>query len=94
VSESSIDLVERLRCMRLGPCNDAADRIEQLEREKAEMLETLQGIRDANWRDWEELASPHEFVRWAQARANQAVTRYATSTPDQPPEAPKQGEPK
>ena len=38
------------------------------------MRETLQSIVDADWRKWQELASPEEFVRWAKARANHALT--------------------
>ena len=45
----------------------AAAEIEQLR-------ETLEGILNADWRQWEELASPDEFVRWAKSRANQALT--------------------
>jgi len=37
------------------------------------MRETLQAIVDADWRKWQELASPEEFVRWAKARANHAL---------------------
>lgn len=37
------------------------------------MLETLRGIAGADWRQWEELASPEEFVRWAKSRANHAL---------------------
>ena len=29
--------------------------------------------RDADWRKWEELATPEEFVRWAKARAMHAL---------------------
>jgi hypothetical protein len=36
--------------------------------------ETLHGIVRANWRDWQELASADEFVRWAKSRANHALT--------------------
>ncbi|HMZ56322.1 MAG TPA: hypothetical protein PLT48_15820, partial [Nitrospira sp.] len=43
---------------------------EELER----LRETLQGIADADWRNWKELADPNEFVRWAQARARHALT--------------------
>ena len=48
----------------------AADELER-------MRETLQGIAKADWRNWEELASPHEFVRWAKARAMHALTPNA-----------------
>ena len=37
------------------------------------MLETLRGIADADWRKWEELASPEEFVLWAKRRACHAL---------------------
>jgi len=40
-----------------------------------ELLETLKAIRDAEWRGWEELASPEEFVRWAKSRANHAISK-------------------
>ena len=52
-----------------------------LEREIARLRETLQGIADADWRKWEELASPHEFVRWAKARALHALTPNPRSAP-------------
>lgn len=42
------------------------------------MRETLQGIAEADWRRWEELASPDEFVRWAKARANHALMTPTT----------------
>lgn len=48
----------------------AAEEIERLR-------ETLQGIADADWRKWEELADPNEFVRWAKSRANHALTYNA-----------------
>ena len=51
----------------------AADELER-------MRETLQGIAKADWRKWEELASPHEFVRWAKARALHALTPNAALT--------------
>lgn len=41
----------------------------------ASMRETLEGIRDADWRRWEELSSPEEFVRWAKSRAHAALAR-------------------
>ena len=46
--------------------------IEALE-ELKRLRETLQGIADADWRKWEELATPEEFVRWAKARAMHAL---------------------
>ncbi len=41
--------------------------------ELARLRETLQGIADADWRRWEELATPDEFVRWAKSRAAHAL---------------------
>jgi hypothetical protein len=41
--------------------------------ELARLRETLQGIADADWRRWEELATPDEFVRWAKSRAAAAL---------------------
>lgn len=38
------------------------------------MRDTLRGISEADWRNWEELASPDEFVRWAKHRANHALS--------------------
>ena len=37
-------------------------------------LESLEYIVNADWRKWEELASPEEFVRWAKSRANHTAT--------------------
>jgi hypothetical protein len=45
-----------------------------LRAEVDKMRETLTGIRDADWRKWEELASPDEFVAWAKRRAYAALT--------------------
>lgn len=39
-----------------------------------EVIETLEMILAADWRKWEELASPDEFVRWAKSRANYALS--------------------
>lgn len=47
-------------------CMDAANTIEKLR-------ETLQSIISEDWRRWEELATPDEFVRWAKQRANHAL---------------------
>lgn len=33
-------------------------------------LETSEGIVNADWRKWDELASPEEFERWVKSRAN------------------------
>lgn len=51
------------------------DRIAELERQVAELRDTLQGIAEADWRKWEELASPREFERWVKARANHALAQ-------------------
>ena len=72
--EHDRSLVELLR---LGPyvrdgaetratMKQAADQIEH-------MRETLQGIAEADWRTWDELASPHEFVSWAKNRARHTL---------------------
>lgn len=47
-------------------------------------LETAEGIANADWRKWEELASPAEFERWAKSRANFMATalREALAQPD------------
>lgn len=37
-------------------------------------LETSEGIVNADWRKWDELASPSEFERWAKSRANFMAT--------------------
>jgi hypothetical protein len=50
--------------------------VEALRAENDRMRETLQGILDSDWRKWEELASPEEFVRWAKARAKHALTPH------------------
>lgn len=41
---------------------------------RQEVIETLEMILAADWRKWEELASPDEFVRWAKSRANYALS--------------------
>jgi hypothetical protein len=50
---------------------------EELSRQHDRMRETLQGIADADWRKWEDLASPEEFVTWAKRRAIHALTPNA-----------------
>ena len=37
-------------------------------------LKSFEHIVNADWRKWEELASPEEFVRWAKSRANHTAT--------------------
>lgn len=44
-------------------------------KEVALLRETLQGIADADWRRWGELATPDEFVLWAKSRAVHALGR-------------------
>ena len=58
---------------------EAADLIERQAAQIEMMRSTLHGIVDADWRKWEELASPEEFVRWAKSRANHVLS----TTPDQ-----------
>lgn len=41
---------------------------------RQEVIETLEMILAADWRKWEELASPDEFVRRAKSRANYALS--------------------
>lgn len=53
--------------------HEAADEIERLAEQVRVLRETMQGIVSSDWRRWEELASPDEFVRWAKARANHAL---------------------
>lgn len=55
--------------------------------ELARLRETLQGIADADWRRWEELATPDEFVRWAKSRAAHALRPNAAVKPRRPVEA-------
>ena len=45
----------------------------ELIEEIQKLREALQLIVDADWRKWQELASPEEFVRWAKSRANHAL---------------------
>lgn len=42
-----------------------------------EVIETLEGIVNADWRTWEELASPDVFVRWAKSRVSHALALIA-----------------
>ena len=42
-------------------------------KELQRLRETLQGIADADWRRWGDLATPEEFVRWAKSRAAHAL---------------------
>jgi hypothetical protein len=47
------------------------------------VIETLRGIVNANWRTWDELASPEEFERWAKSRANHALHVLGAAAPTQ-----------
>lgn len=49
-----------------------------------EVIETLEGIVNADWRSWEELASPDEFVRWSKSRVSHTlalIAQYAYPDP-------------
>ena len=71
-------IAEQLRALGFGGiCNQAAVLLRELHAENEMMRETLQGIARADWRKWEELARPIEFVRWAQSRANHALQSNA-----------------
>lgn len=50
-----------------------AAQVRRMDAEICRMRETLEGIANADWRKWEELASPEEFVRWAKSRATHAL---------------------
>lgn len=52
-------------------------RIKELAAQNQQLREQLQMILDADYRKWEDLASPDEFVRWAKSRAN-----YMLQLPD------------
>lgn len=43
------------------------------------VIEILQGIVAADYRKWEELATPDEFVRWAKSRASHALSIIAAA---------------
>lgn len=47
-------------------------------------LETSEGIVNADWRKWDELASPSEFERWAKSRANFMATILREALAEQP----------
>lgn len=52
--------------------NPGSSVLAMLMNENARMRETLQGIRDANWRTWDN-ASADECVAWAQSRARHVL---------------------
>lgn len=47
-------------------------------------LETCKGIINADWRKWDELASPEEFERWVKSRANHMATALQEALAEQP----------
>ena len=47
-------------------------------------LETAEGILNADWRKWDELASPAEFERWAKSRAYFMATILREALAEQP----------
>ena len=47
-------------------------------------LGTAEGILNADWRKWDELASPAEFERWAKSRAYFAATILREALAEQP----------
>ena len=53
------------------------------------VTETLEGMVNANWRNWEELSSPEEFERWVKSRANflALALRESLAQPQQEPVA-------
>ena len=53
-------------------------RYEKVDEENTFLRQTLKKIVDADWTDWQELADPNEFVRWAKARANHALHKCQT----------------
>lgn len=80
--EKHMDIVDELRSyatdwrIRAGeadPVQRAIAEIERLRKENDAQRETLQGIAYADYRRWQELASPDEFERWARSRAMHAL---------------------
>lgn len=70
------DEIERLTLFLQGATVLGGKQIAEIERlnvQVAMLQETLQGIYAADWRKWEELASPEEFERWVKSRANHAL---------------------
>ena len=47
-------------------------------------LQTAEGIANANWREWHELASPDEFERWVKSRANHMAIALREALAEQP----------
>ena len=80
--QDALLIAEQLRALGFGGiCNQAATLLRDLHAENETMRETLQGIAQADWREWEELARPIEFVRWAQARANHVLQSNEKAKP-------------
>lgn len=57
-----------------------ADDVLKLEAKVADLLAenermrvTLRGIANANWKEWDEMASPDHFVEWAKSRARHTL---------------------
>ena len=47
-------------------------------------LETAEGIANANWREWHELASSNEFERWVKSRASHMAAAIREALAEQP----------
>ena len=56
-----------------GPCEECQQELDAKSAEVERLRETLTGIRDADWREWEDMAAPEEFVTWAKNRARAAL---------------------
>lgn len=77
MKKQSVESRSLVELLRLGPfARDGAETratmklaADEIER----MRETLHGIANADWRTWEELASPSEFVAWAKSRARHTL---------------------
>ena len=54
----------------LAATQESYERVSEL---AVNLTATLRAIRDANYREWEELATPAEFVTWAQSIARAAL---------------------
>jgi hypothetical protein len=60
-----------------NPENECREQVTVAEQLRASvMYETLQGIANANWREWDEMVrSPEQFVLWAQNQARWALQK-------------------
>lgn len=82
------EALETLRRTMQSATSSVAEIVRRLDEAKAENAalldslrearETLEMIECADWRTWEELAAPEEFVRWAKSRCRHALTRMNT----------------